>query len=161
MDLQMPVLSGVEATRRLVEEDPDVRVLVLTMVEDDDAVFAALRAGAWGTCSRGRGQDEIGRAVRGVAAGDAVYGPTVARRVRAFFAGGAAQVVVPFPELSAREREVLDLLAQGRPNADVARRLFLSEKTVRNHVTSIFAKLGVADRAEAIVRAREAGLGGG
>jgi DNA-binding NarL/FixJ family response regulator len=159
MDLQMPELTGVEATRCLLEQDPDVRVLVLTMVEDDEAVFAALQAGALGYLLKGAGQDEIGRAVRGVAAGQAVYGPSVARRVRAFFAAGAAQAVQPFPELSAREREVLELVAQGRPNAEVARRLFLSEKTVRNNITSIFAKLQVTTRSEAIVRAREAGLG--
>ena len=159
MDLQMPRLSGVEATRRLVELDPDVKVLVLTMVEDDDAVFAALRAGALGYLLKGAGSEEIGRAVRGVAAGEAVYGPTVAKRVRAFFAAGPAKQAVPFPELSDREREVLDLIAQGRPNGEVARRLFLSEKTVRNHVTSIFSKLQVADRSEAIVKARGAGLG--
>jgi DNA-binding NarL/FixJ family response regulator len=162
MDLQMPRLNGVEATRRLVAELPDARILVLTMVEDDDAVFAAIRAGALGYVLKGAKQDEIGRAVRGVSAGEAVYGPSVARRVRAFFSAssvtGAAQ---PIPELTEREREVLDLIASGASNTDIARRLFVSDKTVRNHVTNIFAKTHVADRAQAIVRAREAGLGGG
>jgi DNA-binding NarL/FixJ family response regulator len=159
MDLQMPRLSGVEATRRLVEEDPDVRVLVLTMVADDDTVFAAVQAGALGYVLKGAGQEEIGRALTAVSEGQAVYGAQIARRMRAFFTAGAGVVAKPFPELSDREREVLDLLAAGVPNATIARRLFLSEKTVRNYITAIFAKLGVRDRAEAMVRAREAGLG--
>ena len=159
MDVQMPGTSGIEATRRLVQEDPDCRVLVLTMVADDDAVFAAVQAGALGYVLKGAGQEEIGRALTAVAAGEAVYGAQVARRLRAFFTAGSGVVAKPFPELSDRERAVLDLVAAGLPNAVVAQRLFLSEKTVRNYVTSIFAKLGVADRAEAVVRAREAGLG--
>ena len=159
MDLQMPVLGGIEATRQLVARWPDARVLVLTMVGDDEAVFAAVQAGALGYVLKGAGSAEIGRAMAGVAEGQAVYGAEVARRLRAFFSAGAGVVARPFPELSDREREVLELLAAGLPNAAVARRLFLSEKTVRNHVTSVFAKLGVRDRAEAIVRAREAGLG--
>ena len=159
MDLQMPRLSGVEATRRLIEQDPDVRVLVLTMVADDDTVFAAVQAGALGYVLKGAGQEEIGRALTAVSEGQAVYGAPIARRMRAFFTAGAGVVAKPFPELSDREREVLDLLAAGLPNATIARRLFLSEKTVRNYITAIFAKLGVRDRAEAMVRAREAGLG--
>ncbi len=160
MDLQMPRLSGIEATRQLVERDPDVRVLVLTMVADDDAVFAAVQAGALGYVLKGAGQEEIGRALSAVAEGHAVYDAQIARRLRAFFTAGAGVVARPFPELSDREREVLELMAAGLPNATVARRMFLSEKTVRNYVTSIFAKLGVRDRAEAVVRARQAGLGG-
>ncbi|MGY1770278.1 response regulator [Blastococcus sp. SYSU D00813] len=160
MDLQMPVLSGIEATRQLVAADPDVRVLVLTMVADDEAVFAAVQAGALGYVLKGAGQAEIGRALAAVAEGQAVYGAAVAQRLRAFFTAGSGVVARPFPELSDREREVLDLVAGGLPNAAIARRLFLSEKTVRNHITSVFAKLGVRDRAEAVVRAREAGLGG-
>ena len=159
MDLQMPVLGGIDATRQLIGRWPDARVLVLTMVGDDEAVFAAVQAGALGYVLKGAGSVEIGRALAGVAEGQAVYGAEVARRLRAFFSAGAGVVARPFPELSDREREVLDLLAAGLPNAAVARRLFLSEKTVRNHVTSVFAKLGVQDRAAAIVRAREAGLG--
>jgi DNA-binding NarL/FixJ family response regulator len=158
MDLQMPQLNGVEATRRLLQQWPEAAVLVLTMVEDDETVFAALRAGALGYLLKGAGQEEIVRAVRGVAAGDAVYGSTVARRVRAFFAGSGAVAARPFPELSDREREVLALVAAGASNGDIARRLFLSDKTVRNHVSSIFGKLQVDDRAQAIVKAREAGL---
>ncbi len=158
MDLQMPRLSGVEATRRLIEHDPDIRVLVLTMVADDDTVFAAVQAGALGYVLKGAGQEEIGRALTAVAEGQAVYGAQIARRLRAFFAAGTG-VAKPFPELSDREREVLDLIAAGLPNAVVAQRLFLSDKTVRNYITAIFAKLGVRDRAEAMVRARDAGLG--
>ncbi len=157
MDVQMPNLDGVEATRRLLAAWPDAQVLVLTMVADDSAVFAAIQAGALGYLLKGAGLDEIDRAVSSVAAGQAVYGPEVARRLRAFFrAGGAAQ---PFPELTDREREVLTLMAEGLNNTDISRRLFLSDKTVRNRVSTIFAKLGVADRSAAIVRAREAGLG--
>ncbi len=158
MDVQMPSLDGVEATRRLVTAWPDARVLVLTMVADDSAVFAAIQAGALGYLLKGSGLEEIDRAVSSVAAGQAVYGPEVARRLRAFFAagGGAAQ---PFPELTDREREVLALMAAGLNNTDISRRLFLSDKTVRNRVSSIFAKLGVPDRPAAIVRAREAGWG--
>ncbi|MGY1601961.1 response regulator [Geodermatophilus sp. SYSU D00815] len=159
MDLQMPRLTGIEATRQLVAADPDVRVLVLTMVADDDAVFAAIQAGALGYVLKGAGQEEIGRALAAVGAGQAVYGAEIARRLRAFFTAGSGVVARPFPELSDREREVLDLVAAGLANAEIARRLYLSDKTVRNHITSIFAKLGARDRAEAVVRAREAGLG--
>ncbi|SNS78463.1 two component transcriptional regulator, LuxR family [Geodermatophilus saharensis] len=159
MDVQMPGLSGIEATRQLVERWPEARVLVLTMVADDEAVFAAVQAGALGYVLKGAGQAEIGRALESVAAGQGVYGAEVARRLRAFFTAGSGVVARPFPELSDREREVLDLIAAGLPNTAIASRLFLSEKTIRNNVTSIFAKLGVRDRAEAVVRAREAGLG--
>jgi DNA-binding NarL/FixJ family response regulator len=134
-------------------------VLVLTMVADDDALFAAVQAGALGYVLKGAGQAEIGRALTAVAAGEAVYGAQVARRLRAFFSAGSGVVAKPFPELTDREREVLDLMAAGLPNATIARRLFLSDKTVRNNITAIFAKLGVRDRAEAVVRARDAGLG--
>ncbi|MGY1606018.1 MULTISPECIES: response regulator [unclassified Geodermatophilus] len=161
MDVQMPGLSGIEATRQLVEQWPEARVLVLTMVADDEAVFAAVQAGALGYVLKGAGQAEIGRALESVAAGQAVYGAEVARRLRAFFTAGSGVVAKPFPELSDREREVLDLIAAGLPNTAIASRLFLSEKTIRNNVTSIFAKLAVRDRAEAVVRAREAGLGRG
>jgi DNA-binding NarL/FixJ family response regulator len=161
MDLHMPAGNGVEATRRLATEAPEVGVLVLTMADDDESVFAAIQAGARGYVLKGAGQDEIGHAVRGVAAGQAVYGPEVARRLRAFFTAGSGVVAKPFPELSDRERAVLDLMAAGLPNPAVARRMHLSDKTVRNYVSSIFAKLGVTDRAAAIVRARDAGLGRG
>ena len=159
MDLQMPEVSGLEATRRLSEAAPRVRVLVLTMAEDDATLFAALRAGAAGYLLKGAGPDEIDRALRGVAAGDAVYGAGVADRLRAMFAAGPATAAVPFPQLAERERDVLALMAAGSSNSEIASRLFLSDKTVRNYVSSIFSKLGVRDRAQAIVQAREAGLG--
>ncbi len=159
MDLQMPVMSGVEATRQLIAREPEIRVLVLTMVADDETVFAAVQAGALGYLLKGAGQEEIGRALAAVAEGQAVYGAHVARRLRAFFTAGSGVAARPFPELSDREREVLDHVATGLPNAAIARRMFLSDKTVRNYITSIFAKLDVRDRTEAVIRAREAGLG--
>ena len=159
LDLQMPGLTGVEVTRRLQEVAPGTRVLVLTMLEADETVLAAIRAGAWGYLLKGAGQEEIERAVRSVADGQVVYGAGVAERVMAFFTAASGEVLPPLPELSDRERQVLALAAEGRTNADIARRLFLSEKTVRNHVSSIFAKLGVTDRATAVARARDAGLG--
>ena len=159
MDLQMPGVSGVEATKRLVDLQPDAKVIVLTMVEDDQAVFAAIQVGALGYLLKGAGQEEISRALASVAAGQAVYGAEIARRLRGFFVGGASTAAQPFPSLSDREREVLALIAEGAANTDIARRLFLSDKTVRNYVSSIFAKIDVAGRPEAIVKAREAGLG--
>ncbi len=161
MDVQMPGLSGIESTRRLVAAWPDAKVLVLTMLDDDDAVFTAVQAGALGYVLKGAGQEEIGRALTAVAAGEAVYGAGVARRLRAFFTAGAGVVARPFPELSDRERGVLDLMAAGLPNPEIARRLHLTDKTVRNYVSAVLARLGVGTRAEAVVRAREAGLGGG
>jgi DNA-binding NarL/FixJ family response regulator len=161
MDLQMPVVTGLEATRRLAEAAPDVRVLVLTMVEDDDTLFTAIRSGAAGYVLKGADHHEIDRALRGVAAGDSVYGARVGVRLRTLLAGGGTRSVNPFPQLVEREREVLDLIAAGHSNSEIARRLFLSDKTVRNYVSSILSKLGVPDRSQAIVRAREAGLGGG
>ena len=158
MDLQMPEVSGLEATRQLAAQAPGVRVLVLTMAEDDATLVAALRAGAAGYLLKGAGPEEIDRAVRGVAAGDAVYGAGVADRLRAVLAAGPA-AAAPFPQLADRERDVLGLMATGASNTEIATRLFLSDKTVRNYVSSIFSKLGVRDRAQAIVRAREAGLG--
>lgn len=159
MDVHLPRLDGVAATARLVDQWPEAQVLMLTMFRDDAAVFAAIQAGALGYLLKGAGGEEIHRAVTGVAAGQAVYGPEVARRMRAFFTAGSGVVAKPFPELSEREREILTLVAEGLPNPAIARRLFLSEKTVRNRVSSIFAKLNVADRAAAIVVARSAGIG--
>lgn len=163
MDLRMRGLGGIEATRQITSTSPHIAVLVLTMFEDDDSVFAAIRAGARGYLLKEADEDEIIRAVRGVANGEAVFGPGVAMRVLEFFAGrsGPTAPAAPFPELTEREREVLELVAQGRRNADIAHRLYLSFRTVRNHVSNIFTKLAVAYRAEAIVRAREAGLGQG
>ncbi|MEU8078926.1 response regulator transcription factor [Catellatospora citrea] len=162
MDLHMPGTNGVEATRQILRAVPDTQVLVFTMFEDDDSVFAAMRAGAAGYLVKGAQQEEIVRAIRSVAAGQAVFGPTVARRIIDFFAGDSRTAVAaePFPELSNREREVLALIAAGKPNATIARELLISGKTVSNHISAIFAKLQVADRAEAIVRARRANLTG-
>ncbi|MEW9532889.1 response regulator [Microbispora sp. NPDC049125] len=161
MDLHMPGVNGVEATRSILRAAPATRILVLTMFEDDESVFAAMRAGACGYLVKGAQQDEIVRAIRSVAAGHAIFGPTVARRIIGFFAGGdrSTSASAPFPELTGREREVLDLIAGGHSNAVIGRRLVISPKTVSNHISAIFAKLQVADRAEAIVRARQAGLG--
>ncbi|MFF4772435.1 response regulator [Microtetraspora fusca] len=161
MDLHMPGINGVEATRAILRSAPATRILVLTMFEDDESVFGAMRAGASGYLVKGAQQDEIVRAIRSIAAGNAVFGPSVARRIIDFFAGASRPVPAaePFPELTAREREVLDLIAAGHANAAIARRLLISVKTVSNHISAIFAKLQVADRAEAIVRARQAGLG--
>jgi DNA-binding NarL/FixJ family response regulator len=161
MDVNMPEMDGIEATRRLTGDSPHVGVVVLTMAEDDDTVFAAMRAGARGYLLKEAGQDEIVRCVTAVARGEAVFGAPVARRIADYFAAGppAAAESGPFPELTPREREVLDLVAAGRANPDIARALFLSPKTVRNIVSNVFAKLHVADRAEAIIQARDAGLG--
>lgn len=159
MDIQMPGMNGIEATRRILRTDSAVGVVVLTMFEDDDSVFAAMRAGARGYILKGADQAEMLRAIRAVAGGEALFGPAIAARLLGFFAGKPAAPPAPFPELTEREREVLDLIAAGRGNAEIADRLFLSPKTVRNHISSIFGKLQVADRAQAIVRAREAGLG--
>ncbi|MEU7860164.1 response regulator transcription factor [Nonomuraea sp. NPDC049141] len=158
MDIQMPHLDGIEATRRIAHAAPEVAVLMLTMYEDDDSVFSAMRAGARGYLLKGAQQDEIARAIHAVAAGQAIFGPGVARRVLGFFAAPPA-VQDPFPELTGREREVLDLIAAGRPNGEIARHLVIAPKTVANHISSIFTKLQVAGRAEAIIRARDAGLG--
>jgi DNA-binding NarL/FixJ family response regulator len=158
MDLRMPGLNGIEATRRVVEGNPRVAVLVLTMLDDDESVFAALRAGARGYLLKGADHAEIRRAVQAAAAGEAIFGAGLAARVLAFFARDASTSAV-FPELTDRERQVLELVAQGQSNAAIAARLRLSEKTIRNNVSNILAKLRVADRAQAIVRARDAGLG--
>ena len=161
MDLKLPRLDGIEATRRIVGASPHIAVLVLTMFDDDASVFEAMHAGARGYVLKGAGQAEIVRAVADVADGGAVFGSAVARRVLHYFAAPLPPAVPlsVFPELTTREHEVLDLIAAGRSNTDVAVELVLSPKTVRNHVSNIFAKLHVADRAAAIVKAREAGLG--
>ncbi len=159
MDLHMPELNGIEATRRVVESSPHVGVLVLTMVEDDDAVFAAMRAGARGYLLKGSNQAEIVHAIRAIGSGEAVFGPAIAHRLIEYFSSSPGGPPQAFPQLTQREREVLDLIARGESNAVIAQRLVLSQKTVRNHVSNIFTKLRVADRAQAIVKAREAGMG--
>jgi len=161
MDLGLPDGSGIEATREILAGAPDVRVLVMTMSDQDDAVVTAMRAGARGFVVKGAGRADLLAGIRTVAGGGAVFSPGVADRLGALFAGLAgAQGPVAFPELTDREREVLDLVARGHDNRRIARELFLSDKTVRNHVSNLFGKLGVATRSEAIVRARNAGLGG-
>ncbi|TFV80194.1 response regulator transcription factor [Blastococcus sp. CT_GayMR20] len=158
MDLQLPGMSGIEATRAIGTADPDIRVLVLSLFEDEDSVFLALRAGARGYVLKDADEEEITGAIRAVARGEAIFSQAVAGRVLAFFALPRPAPKV-FPELTEREREILGLIAQGQPNPAIARRLSLSPKTVANYVSAIFAKLQVADRAEAMIRAREAGLG--
>ncbi len=162
MDVQMPGLDGIEATRRLTAANPHIGVVILTMGEEDATLFSAMQAGARGYLLKGANQAEIVRAVTAVARGEAIFGPAIARRIAEFFAGSPAAgsaAEQAFPQLTAREREILELVAAGRSNQQIAGTLFLSPKTVRNNVSNIFAKLHVADRAEAIVRAREAGLG--
>lgn len=159
MDVRMPVLDGVEATRRIRASVPDTAVLILTMYDDDATVFTAMRAGARGYLLKGAEQADILAAVHAVVAGQVVFGPGVAGRVLGYFEHPPAADPGRFPELTEREREILDLLASGRRTAEIAQRLHLSPKTVSNHLTSIFAKLEVADRTAAILRAREGGLG--
>ena len=159
MDLNMPDLNGLEATRQIMEANPETGILVITMF-DDDSVFAAMRAGARGYVLKGAEGEETLRAIRAVANGEAIFSPAVAERMMQFMTQPrTAAAETPFPELTAREREVLELVAQGLTNTAIAERLVLSPKTIRNHVSNIFGKLQVADRAEAIIRAREAGLG--
>ncbi len=160
MDLRMPGGGGVPATTAIAARHPGTAVVVLTMSDDDDSVFAALRAGARGYLLMESEGADIARAVRAAARSEAVFGPRIADRVLAFFANSRARAAaVPFPELTDREREVLDLVAHGLSNAAIAARLFLSEKTVRNRVSDVLTKLHAASRAEAVALARDAGLG--
>jgi DNA-binding NarL/FixJ family response regulator len=158
MDIQMPELSGVAAAGEITRTAPDVAVLMLTMFDDDDSVFAAMRAGARGYVLKGAQQDEIVRAIHAVAAGEAIFGPGIARRVLGLISAPAAHST-PFPALTSREHEVLDLIATGVRNPEIARRMSIAPKTVANHVAAIFTKLQVADRNQAIILARAAGLG--
>jgi DNA-binding NarL/FixJ family response regulator len=160
MDIKMPGLNGIEATREIHQASPQIGVLVLTMFEDDDSVFAAMCAGAKGYLLKDSGGEGVVHAIRAVASGEAVFGPGVAERIIGFFS--APRTAAPqraFPELTQREEEVLSLVAQGKSNQQIARRLFVSLKTVRNHVSNILLKLQVADRAQAVIRARDAGMG--
>jgi DNA-binding NarL/FixJ family response regulator len=160
MDIKMPGLNGIEATREIQQASPQIGVLVLTMFEDDDSVFAAMRAGAKGYLLKDSGGEGVVHAIRAVASGEAVFGPGVAERIMGFFAAPrAAAPQRAFPELTEREEEVLSLVAQGKGNREIARQLFVSLKTVRNHVSNILLKLQVADRAQAVIRARDAGMG--
>ncbi|MFC7495882.1 MULTISPECIES: response regulator [unclassified Nocardioides] len=160
MDLHLGDDSGIETTRDLVRARPGLAVLVITMDEDDESVVAAMRAGARGYLLKSASPAEVERGIRAVANGEAILGPQVAARAMATLTSGRTAVRVPFPELSDREREVLDLLARGYDNATIARRMVLSPKTVRNHVSNVLTKLGVPDRAQAMIRARDEGLGG-
>lgn len=160
MDIQMPGINGIDATRRIVQTSPHIRVLVVTMFQDDGSVFAAMRAGARGYILKDATKDEILRAIRAVGNGEAIFSPAVASRVLAYFAAPASSLPKGvFPELTDREREVLNWIAKGATNAEIAARFDLSVKTVSNYVSNIFSKLQVADRVQAIMRAREAGLG--
>jgi DNA-binding NarL/FixJ family response regulator len=158
MDLNMPGVSGIEATRRIVAADASIRVLVLTMFSDDESMFSAIRAGARGYLLKGADPDDIVRAVHAVAESEAVFGPAIASRLLTFVATAIPPRPEAFPELSDREREILWLIARGENNASIARRLVLSPKTVRNHVSNIYRKLNVSNRAQAAARVREAGL---
>jgi DNA-binding NarL/FixJ family response regulator len=160
IDLHMPGLNGIEATRRIVADSPHISVLVLTMFDDDDSIFSALRAGARGYLLKGADREQISRAVHAAANGEIIFGAQLATRMLGYFTATPAAAPPPvFPQLTDREREVLELVAQGRANAAIATRLGLSHKTIRNHVSNILTKLQVADRAQAIVQARDAGLG--
>ncbi|GEL99724.1 response regulator [Cellulomonas terrae] len=159
MDLDLGDGSGIDLTRELLQQHPDLRVLVVTMHEDDDAVVAAVRAGARGYLVKSAPPDAVERAVRAVAAGEMILSPAVAQRAMAYVLGGRTAARLPFPQLTDREREVLDLVAAGLDNETIARRLRLSPKTVRNHLANVLARLALPDRSAAIVRAREEGLG--
>ena len=159
MDIQMPGINGIEATQQIVQTSPHIGVIVVTMFEDDDSVFSAMRAGARGYVLKGADQEEMLQSIQAVAQGQALFGAAVATRLMRYFAEPRLAEIDIFPELTNREREVLNLIARGDNNAAIARDLVISCKTVRNHVSNILNKLQVADRSQAIVRAREAGLG--
>jgi DNA-binding NarL/FixJ family response regulator len=161
MDLRMPGTSGIDATRRILARMPRVGILVVTMYEDDVSVFAAMRAGARGYLLKDADQSDLVRAVQAVYRGEAIFSPAIAQRLMRYFGAlhrAAAPDSLAFPELTTREREILTLIAEGRNNAAITIQLGLSMKTVQNHISSIFGKLQVADRAQAIVRARDAGF---
>jgi DNA-binding NarL/FixJ family response regulator len=166
MDITMPGVNGIEATRRIRETNSDIRILMVTMLEDD-SIFAAMRAGARGYVVKGAEPDDVLRAIRAVADGEAIFSPAIAERLMNYFTTPPAAtsdstqsaITAVFPDLTEREREVLTLIAEGLTNSAIAERLILSPKTIRNYITEIFSKLQVADRAQAIIRARNAGLG--
>lgn len=163
MDINMPGLNGLHATQQIVEKFPQIGIIMLTMLEDDASVFNAMRAGARGYLLKGADPQEVLSVIRAVAEGQALFGPAIAMRLMNYFRElslrpSSSQLPTSFPELTERELEVLRLISQGLNNQEIAQKLVLSPKTVRNHITNIFSKLQVADRAQAIVRAREAGV---
>ena len=160
MDIKMPGINGFQAMREILQTSPHIRILIVSMLEDDDSVFAAMRAGARGYVPKRANQAEMLRAIRAVANGEAIFGPGIAQRLIGFFSTSRPSVQSRiFPDLTEREAEILELITQGRTNVEIAEQLVLSLKTVRNHVSNIFSKLQVVDRAQAVLRAREAGLG--
>ena len=164
MDISMPDLNGIEATQQILAVKPDTGIIMLTMLEDNDSLFAAMCAGARGYVLKGADKAEVLKTIRAVANGEALFGPAIASRLTSFFqnVGGVAhqnEAASPFPDLTDRERELLELIAQGENNQEIAQQLHISAKTVSNHISNIFNKLQVADRAQAIVKARQAGLG--
>ncbi len=161
MDIQMPELNGIEATRRILAAQPEVGVLVFTMGEDDGTLLSAMRAGARGYLVKGASQEEVTRAITSVQAGGVVFGASLASRIGELLTPTPARQAAEFPMLTEREREILDLIAAGKNNGQIASELYLAPKTVRNNVSAILSKLQATDRAEVIIRAREAGLGQG
>jgi DNA-binding NarL/FixJ family response regulator len=159
MDIKMPGLNGIEATRQILQASPPTGVLMLTMFEDDDSVFSAMRAGAKGYLLKDSGGEGVVHAIRAVASGEAVFGAGVAERIIGFFSAPRSAPQRAFPQLTEREEEVLSQVAQGKSNQQIASQLYVSLKTVRNHVSNILLKLQVADRAQAVIRARDAGMG--
>lgn len=159
MDLRLPDVSGIEATRQILEMDLSVGILIITMSENDELLFAAMRAGARGYIPKDADSEELLHAIRAAAVGEVIFGASIAHRMMSFFSTGRSASLTPFPELTEREREILELLAAGRSNAEIAQQLSITSKTVRNHVANVFNKLQVVSRSQAIVRAREAGLG--
>jgi DNA-binding NarL/FixJ family response regulator len=161
MDIMMPDMNGIEATRRILANQPDIGIIMLTMLEDDDSLFAAMCAGARGYILKGADKKEVLQTVTAIAEGQALFGPAIASRLTKFFQRGeqAETAVTPFSDLTDREREVLELIARGVNNQDIAQQMQITSKTVSNYISNIFNKLQVADRAQAIVKARDAGLG--
>jgi len=164
MDISMPDLNGIEATQRILAVKPDTGIIMLTMLEDNDSLFAAMCAGARGYILKGADKAEVLKTIRAVAGGEALFGPAIASRLTSLFQNSREvahqnEVPSPFPDLTDREREVLELIAAGENNQEIAQYLHISAKTVSNHISNIFNKLQVADRVQAIVKARQAGLG--
>ena len=164
MDISMPDLNGIEATHQIVALQPDTGIIMLTMLEDNDSLFAAMCAGARGYILKGADKAEVLKTIRAVAGGEALFGPAIATRLTTLFQNSKGvthqnEASSPFPDLTDREREVLELIAAGENNQEIAQQLHISAKTVSNHISNVFNKLQVADRAQAIVKARQAGLG--